>query len=82
MEVILKQDAQPLGFKDEIVTVKNGYGRNYLIPKGYGILATETAVKVLTENLKQQTKKDKDASNQDQHQDQDHDDEHDCHGHQ
>ena len=57
MELILKQDVEKLGFKNEIVSVKNGYGRNYLIPKGYGILATETAVKVLTENLKQQTKK-------------------------
>ena len=57
MNIILKQDVEKLGFKNEIVSVKNGYGRNYLIPKGYGILATETAVKVLTENLKQQTKK-------------------------
>ena len=57
MNIILKQDVEKLGFKNEIVSVKNGYGRNYLIPKGYGILATETAVKVLTENLKQQAKK-------------------------
>ena len=57
MEIILKQDVEKLGFKNEIVSVKNGYGRNYLIPKGYGILATETAVKVLNENLKQQAKK-------------------------
>ena len=52
MNIILKQDVEKLGFKNEIVSVKNGYGRNYLIPKGYGILATETAVKVLNENLK------------------------------
>ena len=57
MNIILKQDVEKLGFKNEIVSVKNGYGRNYLIPKGYGILATETAVKVLNENLKQQAKK-------------------------
>ena len=57
MNIILKQDVEKLGFKDEIVSVKNGYGRNYLIPKGYGILATENAVKVLNENLKQQAKK-------------------------
>ena len=57
MEIILKQNVEKLGFKDEIVTVKNGYGRNYLIPKGLGILATEPAKKILSENLKQQTKK-------------------------
>ena len=57
MNIILKQDVEKLGFKNEIVSVKNGYGRNYLIPKGYGILATETTVKVLNENLKQQAKK-------------------------
>lgn len=53
MELILKQDVANLGFKDDIVTVKNGYGRNYLIPQGYAILATESAKKVLAENLKQ-----------------------------
>lgn len=53
MELILKQDVENLGFKDDIVTVKNGYGRNYLIPKGYAILATSSAKKVLAENLKQ-----------------------------
>ena len=57
MEIILKQDVEKLGFKNEIVSVKNGYGRNFLIPKGLGILATESAVKVLNENLKQQAKK-------------------------
>ena len=57
MEIILKQNVEKLGFKDEIVSVKNGYGRNFLIPKGLGILATESAIKVLNENLKQQTKK-------------------------
>ena len=53
MEVILKQDVKNLGEKDDIVNVKPGYGRNYLLPKGYAILATESARKVLAENLKQ-----------------------------
>ncbi len=57
MEIILKQDVEKLGFNNEIVTVKNGYGRNFLIPKGLGILATESAKKILAENLKQQAKK-------------------------
>jgi len=53
MEIILKQDIKSLGEKDDIVNVKPGYGRNFLIPKGYGMLATESAKKVLAENLKQ-----------------------------
>ncbi|GLB53765.1 50S ribosomal protein L9 [Neptunitalea chrysea] len=53
MEIILKQDVQNLGFKDDVVTVKNGYGRNYLIPQGFAVLATPSAKKVLAENLKQ-----------------------------
>ncbi|KGO81557.1 50S ribosomal protein L9 [Flavobacterium beibuense F44-8] len=53
MELILKQDVQNLGFKDDVVTVKPGYGRNYLIPQGFAIVATPTAKKVLAENLKQ-----------------------------
>src|SRR5260370_42089290 len=53
MEVILKQDVKSLGDKDDIVNVKPGYGRNYLIPKGFAIQATESARKVLAENLKQ-----------------------------
>ena len=53
MEVILKQDVKNLGEKDDIVTVKPGYGRNFLFPKGYAILATVSARKVLAENLKQ-----------------------------
>ena len=57
MEIILKKDIEKLGFINEIVTVKNGYGRNFLIPKGLGVLATESAKKVLAENLKQQAKK-------------------------
>jgi len=57
MEVILKQDVEHLGYKDDIVTVKNGYGRNYLIPQGYAELATVSAKKVLAENLKQRRHK-------------------------
>ena len=53
MELILKQDVENLGFKDDVVTVKNGYGRNFLIPQGEAILATISAKKVLAENLKQ-----------------------------
>jgi large subunit ribosomal protein L9 len=57
MEIILKKDVEKLGFNNEIVNVKNGYGRNFLIPKGLGILATDSAKKVLAENIKQQSKK-------------------------
>lgn len=53
MEIILKQDIKGLGEKDDLVTVKPGYGRNYLIPQGFGHLATISAKKVLAENLKQ-----------------------------
>jgi large subunit ribosomal protein L9 len=59
MELILKQDVEGVGFKDDIVTVKNGYGRNYLIPQGHAILATSSAKKVLAENLKQRAYKEK-----------------------
>ena len=57
MELILKQDVQNLGFKDDLVTVKNGYGRNFLIPQGHAQLATPSAKKVLAENLKQRAHK-------------------------
>lgn len=53
MEIILKQDVENLGFIDDVVTVKNGYGRNYLIPHGFAVLATSSAKKVLAETLKQ-----------------------------
>jgi large subunit ribosomal protein L9 len=53
MELILKQDIKNLGEKDDVVNVRPGFGRNYLIPKGYATLATESAKKVLAENLKQ-----------------------------
>ena len=57
MEIILKKDVQNLGFKDDVVNVKNGYGRNFLIPQGHGQLATPSAKKVLAENLKQRAHK-------------------------
>ncbi len=57
MELILKQDVQDLGFKDDVVTVKAGYGRNFLIPQGFATLATPSAKKVLAENLKQRAHK-------------------------
>ena len=53
MEVILRKDVDNLGFQDDIVNVKNGYGRNFLIPQGFAQLATPSAKKVLAENLKQ-----------------------------
>ena len=59
MEIILKKDVEGVGFKDDIITVKNGFGRNFLIPNGSGILATSSAKKILTENLKQQAVKNK-----------------------
>ena len=59
MELILKHDVEGLGFKDDVVTVKNGYGRNFLIPGGKAILATVSAKKVLAENLKQRAFKEK-----------------------
>ncbi len=57
MEIILKQDIQNLGNKDEVVKVKNGYARNYLIPQGLAITATESAKKILAENIKQRAHK-------------------------
>ena len=59
MEIILKKDVEGVGFKDDIITVKNGFGRNFLIPNGSAILATPTAKKILAENIKQQVVKDK-----------------------
>lgn len=61
MELILKQDVEHLGFKDDLVNVKNGYGRNYLIPRGLAHMATPSAKKVLTENLKQRAHKEKEV---------------------
>tara|TARA_R110002020_G_scaffold475869_1_gene713463 strand:+ start:98282 stop:98737 length:456 start_codon:yes stop_codon:yes gene_type:complete len=59
MELILKEDVQNLGFKDDLVNVKNGFGRNYLIPRGLASLATPSAKKVLAENLRQRAHKEK-----------------------
>ena len=57
MEIILKEDIIGLGYKDDIVNVKGGYGRNYLIPTGKGVIASSSAKKQLAENLKQQAAK-------------------------
>lgn len=57
MELILKKDVENLGFTDDVVTVKPGYGRNFLIPQGLAVLATPSAKKVLAENLKQRAHK-------------------------
>ena len=57
MEIILKEDIIGLGFKNDIVNVKSGYGRNYLIPTGKAVIASESAKNVLAENLKQQAHK-------------------------
>ena len=57
MELILKQDVIGLGYKNDIVNVKSGYGRNYLIPQGKAVIASPSAKKVLAENLKQQAHK-------------------------
>lgn len=57
MKIILKEDVHGLGYKDDVVEVKNGYGRNYLIPTGKAVIATESALKVLAENQKQRAHK-------------------------
>lgn len=57
MEIILKEDIIGLGFKNDIVNVKSGYGRNYLIPQGKGVIASPSAKKMLAENLRQQAHK-------------------------
>ena len=57
MEIILKEDIIGLGFKNDIVNVKSGYGRNYLIPQGKAVIASPSAKKILAENLKQQAHK-------------------------
>ena len=61
MELILKEDVENLGFKDDLVVVKNGYGRNFLIPQGKAVLATSSAKKVLAEKIKQSHNKQKEA---------------------
>lgn len=57
MQVILKEDVANLGYKDDVITVKDGYGRNYLLPQGKAVIATESAKKMLAENLKQRAHK-------------------------
>ena len=64
MEVILKQDIQNLGHKNDIVTVKNGYGRNYLIPKGLAVIATASALKMHEENIRQRAHKEEKIKNE------------------
>jgi large subunit ribosomal protein L9 len=59
MELILKKDVENLGFTDDLVTVKNGYGRNFLIPTGHAVLATPSQRKMLAETLKQRAYKEK-----------------------
>jgi len=58
MEIILKKNVDKLGYKDETVSVKNGYGRNFLIPQGYAILATPSNKKAHAETMKQKSHKD------------------------
>lgn len=62
MEVILKKDVPNLGYAHDVVTVKDGYGRNYLIPQGFAILATESSKKMNAENIRQKSFKDQKAS--------------------
>ena len=57
MKVILKEDITNLGYKDDVVEVKSGYGRNYLIPQRLAVIASPSALKVLAENLKQRAHK-------------------------
>ncbi|MCM1520374.1 MAG: 50S ribosomal protein L9 [Lachnoclostridium sp.] len=57
MKIILKEDINNLGYKDDVVEVKNGYGRNYLIPQGKAVIATEAALKMLAENQRQRAHK-------------------------
>ena len=57
MKIILKEDITNLGYKDDVVEVKNGYGRNYLIPQGKAVIATPSALKVLAENQRQRAHK-------------------------
>jgi len=64
MKIILKQDIPNLGFKNDIVTVKDGYGRNYLIPQGFAILATKSAVKMHEENMRQRAHKEEKIKNE------------------
>ena len=55
MKIILRQDVKSLGYKDDVLTVKNGYGNNFLLPRGMAVLATDSHMKELAENIKQAT---------------------------
>ncbi len=57
MKIILKEDVSGLGYKDDVVEVKDGYGRNYLIPTGKAVIASNSALKVLAENQRQRAHK-------------------------
>lgn len=57
MQIILKEDISNLGYKDDVVEVKKGYGRNYLIPQGKAVIATPSALKILAENQRQRAHK-------------------------
>ncbi|HUW93019.1 MAG TPA: 50S ribosomal protein L9 [Bacteroidales bacterium] len=64
MKIILKQDFDTLGQKNDIIIVKTGYARNYLIPKGYAVQATESAIKIHNENLRQRAHKEEKIKNE------------------
>ncbi len=64
MKIILTQDMDKLGLKNDIITVKTGYARNYLIPKGYAVQATDSALKIHNENLKQRAHKEEKIRNE------------------
>jgi large subunit ribosomal protein L9 len=64
MKIILTQDMDKLGLKNDVITVKTGYARNYLIPKGYAVQATDSAVKIHNENLKQRAHKEEKIKNE------------------
>ena len=64
MEIILKEDISTLGYKNDIINVKDGYGRNYLIPKGLAIQATTSAKKIHSENQKQRAHKEEKIKNE------------------
>lgn len=64
MEIILKQDVANLGYKDDVITVKNGYANNYLLPKGLAIIATKSNLKILAENKRQQARKEEKLMNE------------------
>ena len=61
MEIILKKDIEKLGYKNDIVNVKNGYARNFLVPKGMAVVATESERKVHAENMRQSSHKEQKA---------------------